>query len=242
MAVSASEFFAYRPRRAVCAALAVLAALGMHSVTAQADSVLSLITDKNGNPVPDGVVYAVPLDAAVPAAKASEPISISQENYLFLPYISVVRSGTQVRFLNRDPHDHHIKSFSPAKAIDVRVASKKDDSALVTFDKTGEVALVCCFHDWMRGFVFVVDTPYFAKTDKTGNALLAFLPAGKYEIKAWVPKMIGEPLSQTVQLSASDAISSKFQLNFVPAAPPKPVLPSKKKSDAPAASSPSYHY
>ncbi len=236
MAISFSDVFASTPRYALLAAT-----LSVCALSAQAGSVLSLIVDKNGNPVADGVVYAVPLDAPAPAAKASEPVSIAQEHYLFLPYVSVVRSGTQVRFVNRDPHDHHIKSFSPAKAIDVRVASKKDDVAQVLLDKAGEIALVCYFHDWMRGFVYVVDTPYFAKTDKTGNALLASLPAGKYEIKAWVPKMLGEPLSQTVQLTATEAVSSKFQLTFVPAAPPKAVLPSKKKSDA-SASSPSYHY
>ncbi|MBI3230211.1 MAG: methylamine utilization protein [Burkholderiales bacterium] len=201
------------------------------SLSAHAGSLLGLITDKNGNPVADGVLYAIPLDTPPPAAKAAETLSISQENYLFLPYVTVIRSGSSVRFFNRDPHDHHIKSFSPAKAIDLRVNSKKEDVPQVLFDKTGEVALVCYFHDWMRGFISVVDTPYFAKTDKTGNALLNSLPPGKYEVKAWVPKMIGEPLSQTVQLAATDAVSSKFQLSFVPVAPPKPVTP-KKKSES----------
>lgn len=205
---------------------------------AYAGSILGLISDKNGNPVADGVIFAKPLDTPVPAIKPGEPISIGQEHYLFLPYVSVVRVGTSARFYNRDPHDHHIKSFSPAKAIDIRINNKKDDSTQVLFDKAGEVALVCYFHDWMRGFVYAVDTPYFAKTDKTGNALLGSLPAGKYEVKAWVPKMIGEPLSQVVHITQNDALSTKFQLTFVPSAPPKPVLP-KKKSDS-SATTPSY--
>ena len=204
----------------------------------QAATILGVIADKLGNPVADGVIYATPLDAPTPAAKASdlETINIGQENYLFLPYVSVVRAGSSGRFSNRDPHDHHIKSFSPAKSIDLRLANKKDDVTNIVFDKTGEIALVCYFHDWMRGFVYVVDTPYFAKTDKLGNAFLNGLPAGKYEVRAWVPKMLSDPLLQTVQVTATDGNAVKFQLNFVPAAAPRPVLP-KKKSETPAASS-----
>lgn len=230
MLLSASGVFANHPHRALLALAS--AAICISSAPVYAGSVLGLISDKNGNPVADGVIFAKPLDTPVPANKPGETIAIGQEHYLFLPYVSVVRSGTTVRFYNRDPHDHHIKSFSPAKAIDIRVNSKKEDPTQVLFDKAGEVALVCYFHDWMRGFVYVVDTPYFAKTDKTGNALLASLPAGKYEISAWVPKMIGEPMSQIVQITQNDALSTKFQLTFVPSAPPKPVLPKKKTESA----------
>ncbi len=37
---------------------------------------------------------------------------------------------------------------------------------------------------WMRGFVHVADTPYFAKSGKGRNALLDNLAAGKYKVKA----------------------------------------------------------
>lgn len=195
---------------------------------AHAGNVSGVVTDKNGQPVMDAVVFAMPLDTPIPAAKAVEPAVVAQENSTFVPYVSVIRTGTSVRFPNRDSHDHHLKSFSPAKTFELRVYSKREEPAPIIFDKAGEVALVCHFHNWMRGFIYVVDTPYFAKTDKAGNAVLANLPAGKYEVKAWAPTMLGSPLSQTVQVAATGTSQVKYQLSYVPKTAP---VPPKAKSE-----------
>ena len=193
----------------------------------QAGQVSGFLTDKNGQPVPDAVLFAPPLSAAVPPFKPTDAIVVAQENSAFSPYVSVMRAGTAVRFPNRDPHDHHLKSFSPAKPFELRVKSKRDEPAAIVFEKVGEVALVCHFHDWMRGYIYVVDTPFFAKTDAAGNAILNALPAGKYEVKAWAPNMFGEPLSQTVQVTADGSSAVKLQFSFVPKAPPSPRKPAR---------------
>jgi plastocyanin len=120
---------------------------------ALAGQVAGFLTDKNGQPVQDAVLFATPLNAVLPPFKAAEAIVVAQENSVFSPYVSVMRAGTSVRFPNRDPHDHHLKSFSPAKTFELRVKSKRDEPAATVFEKTGEVALVCHFHDWMRGYI-----------------------------------------------------------------------------------------
>ena len=209
-----------------------MAAVGlMLAGQAHAGNVSGVVIDKNGQPVMDAVVFATPLDTPVPVAKPVESAVVAQENSAFVPYVSVVRAGTSIRFPNRDSHDHHLKSFSPAKTFELRVYSKRDEPAPIVFDKTGEVALVCYYHNWMRGFIYVVDTPYFAKTDKAGNALLSNLPAGKYEVKAWAPTMLGSPLTQTVQVSApgTATVQVKYQLNYVPKT--APVAPKMKMED-----------
>ena len=55
----------------------------------------------------------------------------------------------------------------------------------VKFDKAGTVILGCNIHDNMLAFIQVVDTPYFAKTNKMGKAILGDLPNGNYSLKAW---------------------------------------------------------
>jgi hypothetical protein len=45
--------------------------------------------------------------------------------------------------------------------------------------------LGCNIHDNMLAFIQVVDTPYFAKTNKLGKAILSDLPNGNYTLKAW---------------------------------------------------------
>lgn len=198
---------------------------------AHAGQVSGFLTDKNGQPMQDAVLFAVPLNAPVAPFKATDAIVVAQENSVFSPYLSVMRVGTAVRFPNRDGHDHHLKSFSPAKTFELRVKAKREEPAPIVFEKTGEVALVCHFHDWMRGYIYVVDTPFFAKTDTAGNANLNALPAGKYEVKAWAPNMFGEPLSQTVQVNADGSTPVKMQFAFVPKAPPSPRKPARPGPD-----------
>lgn len=202
----------------------LLTAIGVlsSSFSAQAGSLVGALTDKNGQPVSHAALYAIPIGVALPEKKADETAVVTQENYAFSPYLTVVRTGTLVRFPNKDKHEHHLKSFSPAKTFELRVNSKKEEPAPILFDKAGDVALVCHFHDWMRGFIYVVDTPYFGKTDASGNATINNLPAGKYEVKAWAPNMFGEPLTQTIQVAGDGASNIKFQFNFVPKAPPAP--------------------
>ena len=199
--------------------------------TAHAGQVSGFLTDKNGQAMQEAVLFATPLNYPVPPFKAIDNIVVAQENSVFSPYLSVMRVGTAVSFPNRDAHDHHLKSFSPDKTFELRVKGKRETPAPIMFEKTGEVALVCHFHDWMRAYIYVVDTPYFSRTDNAGNATLNGLPAGKYEVKAWAPNMFGEPLSETVQVNAEGFAAVKMQFNFVPKAPPSPRKAAKPRPD-----------
>jgi hypothetical protein len=53
----------------------------------------------------------------------------------------------------------------------------------VTFDKPGPVTIHCLLHDWMRAYVYVVDTPWYVVTDRTGLASID-VPDGSYEVVA----------------------------------------------------------
>ncbi len=206
-----------------CAPLAVQAAL-----------VVGYMADRNGQPVQDAVFFATPLDGNLNTGKApAEPVVMTQENYKFEPYVSVLRKDTAVKFGNKDGRDHHVKSFSLTKAFEMRVPGKADAAQTVVFDKVGDVALVCHFHDYMRAYIYVVDTPFFGKTDKAGNVTLDKLPPGKYQVQAWVPNMLAAPFSQVVQVNEAGNTSVRFQLDFVPRPPPIGRTPSKPASSAP---------
>jgi hypothetical protein len=40
----------------------------------------------------------------------------------------------------------------------------------VVFDQPWAVTLGCNIHDWMKAYVYVVDTPYYAVTGPDGTA------------------------------------------------------------------------
>jgi plastocyanin len=205
---------------------------------AQAGLVVGFMADKNGQGVQEAVFYATPLDASAPGAAPTELVVLNQENYQFTPYVAVLRKGTSVKFANRDTRDHHIKSFALTKAFEMRVPGKSDAAQTVLFDKVGDVPMVCHFHDTMRGFIYVIDTPYFSKTDKGGNAILNNLPPGKYQIQAWVPTMVTPPYTQNVTVSENGSVAVRFQLDFVPKPPPAGRAPAKPAASTAYTSAP----
>jgi len=42
-------------------------------------------------------------------------------------------------------------------------------------------------HFWQRGYVFVDDHPYYARTDAQGRFVLPQVPTGNYQVVCWVP-------------------------------------------------------
>ena len=71
------------------------------------------------------------------------------------------------------------------------------------FDKAGVVVLGCNIHDWMIGYVYVSETPFFAKTGTAGTALLADLPAGDYSVRIWQPSLEGSEQSTTQRIAVA---------------------------------------
>ncbi|MEP6939589.1 MAG: methylamine utilization protein [Rudaea sp.] len=156
------------------------------------------LAQRDGSGVADGVVAAYPIGRAVPAAPSAE---IDPRGLSFVGQVVAVRTGTSVRFPNSDNVRHHVYSFSPAKTFELKLYSG-DHASSVVFDKPGGVALGCNIHDWMLGYLYVVDTPYFAKTDRDGVVTLKGLPDGDYELRIWHPRLqaANEYLSERVTL------------------------------------------
>ncbi len=154
----------------------------LSTVSARATTLRVSVTDKTGAPVADAAVYAEAVGAK-PVLKPRKA-KINQVDMEFDPTVNVVQVGTAVSFPNRDSVRHHVYSFSPAKAFELKLYSGQKSKA-VTFDKPGVVALGCNIHDWMVAYVVAVDTPYFGKTDAAGKVTLDGLPPGDYDLKLW---------------------------------------------------------
>lgn len=182
-----------------------------------AGTISAAALSKAGEPMPDVVVYATPSGAKPPPADRVAAETIAQDHLQFMPYVTVVRVGAEIKFPNYDKVDHHVKSFSPAKEFEIK-PSESATAAPILFDKPGIVVTYCLIHEWMRAYVMVVDTPYFGKSDASGVVTLDGLPAGSYEIRAWHPDMgsIKPALLQTVTVGAQGTQTVKFDFDFVP--------------------------
>ena len=139
------------------------------------------VFDTSGAAIENAVVYVEP---EIKGALLIAPAIIEQRGKQFNPLVSVVQTGTDITFPNFDRVRHHVYSFSPAKTFELKLYSGVPAKP-VKFDKAGTVILGCNIHDSMLAFIRVVDTPYFAKTNKMGKAILHDLPNGNYTLKAW---------------------------------------------------------
>ena len=155
---------------------------------AQTVEIAASVTDDQGRPVEDAVVVAVPTDGSVRMPARLREGSVDQVNQEFMPKVTAILVGTPVRFPNHDNVRHHVYSFSPAKRFELPLYTGIPAEPVV-FDKPGVVVLGCNIHDWMIGYVYVSESPYFAKTGKDGKALLAELPLRTYTVRVWHPQL-----------------------------------------------------
>jgi plastocyanin len=157
------------------------------------------VRDTKGAAVSDAVIYAHPLSGGSPAAHPNTRAIIDQVNKEFVPRVSIIQAGTEVFFPNSDNIRHSIYSFSSAKTFTTKLYSGRE-AAPVLFDKTGLVILGCNIHDTMVAWVFIVDTPWFAKSGADGAGTIKALPQGDYTITAAAPSLAGNAKSIAMTL------------------------------------------
>lgn len=160
------------------------------------------------------MLATIALDRAAPAG-ATAPATILQQDFDFVPAVTAIRAGTRVTFPNRDKREHHLKS-SGVQSIEFRIYDAKSTPEPMAFDKTGTTVLFCYLHDWMKAYIHVVDTPFFAKTERTGVAVLEDLPEGRYRVVAWHPDLAGESPAETVTVSARGTTPLNYAFQFKP--------------------------
>ena len=170
----------------------------------------ALVKDSDGKPVEDAVVVAMPLEAKNFAKNRVKNQIIDQIDKEFLPYVLPVYVNTQVFFPNKDNIRHQVYSFSPPKRFELPLYAGTP-AAPVIFDKPGVVVLGCNIHDWMLGYVYVSDSPFFAKTSVDGKGVIEDLPAGEYDVRVWHPQLIAKEDSTVHRLRFSDTSQEKFE-------------------------------
>ena len=164
-----------------------------------------------GKNLDEAVVSATPTGGGSPPAKPGVKQIMMQQSQQFSPFVLPVQIGTTVEFPNHDPFRHHVYSFSPAKVFELKLYGG-GESQQVTFEKEGAVAIGCNIHDNMLAYIYIVGTPYFAKTANGAGAIT--LPAGNYVVKVWHPNQRGAAVAQTVDVLADGSKEITFDVDL----------------------------
>jgi plastocyanin len=174
----------------------------------------AVVKNERGEPVAEAVVVAVP-DVPAPKPARAKPEQVEQIDQEFVPRVKAVLVGSAVSFPNRDGVRHHVYSFSAAKRFDLPLYVGTPANPVI-FDSPGVVTIGCNIHDWMVGYIYVAESPYYATTDAKGIARLSGLPGGAYTVRAWHPQLASPEATTRRRMELAEAGRLEWVLALKP--------------------------
>ena len=121
------------------------------------------------------------------AAVAAKTVQLDQKGMVFLPRILPIAKGWTIEFLNSDPVAHNVYTIDGEK-YDLGTWPQGQKKKY-TFTRSGVYRQLCKVHDDMIAYVVVLDTPWFAVSDKEGKLSLSGLAPGAYTFGVWHEKL-----------------------------------------------------
>ncbi len=164
------------------------------------------LLDPQGKPLAGAVVS---LQGEAGQGSATPTANMDQVKQEFVPHVLAVHTGTNIKFPNSDNIRHQVYSFSAPKRFELRLYEGTPTNPLL-FDKPGVVVLGCNIHDWMLGYIYVTDDPWFAVSGADGSISLD-VPPGHYQVTLWHPQL---PDMQAITGGAIDVAASGLQRSW----------------------------
>ena len=168
---------------------------------------------------PPAVVWLKPVQPDFPTPPAPrERYTLMQKGRMFQPHVLVVPVGSIVQFPNADPFFHNVFSLFDGKRFDLglyEAGSTKE----VSFSREGISYIFCNIHPEMSAVVLALSTPYHAIVDAAGNFELHGIPAGDYELHAWVEgltQLALDRLTRHVHVSSKTTDLGSLDLAEIP--------------------------
>ncbi len=133
-----------------------------------------------------------------------EPAVLDQSGCKYHPHVLGVMAGQTVEIKNDDQTTHNIHP-TPKDNREWNESQPPSSPAIEKNFAREEIMLPvkCNQHPWMKMYINVVKSPFYAVTDKSGKYEIKGLPPGDYTI-AFVQEKLGEQ-DQKVTVAAKDS-------------------------------------
>jgi hypothetical protein len=168
------------------------------------------LVGKNGA-LQNVVVYLK--DVSAGKAPPTDTISLLNSHCMFNPRVQAAYVGQQIRIGNDDPvlHNTHPRNAENNVTIYNIALPSKGFSVTKPLPTRPELIKVQCdVHEWMLGWIWDFDNPYFATTGDDGHFTIKDVPPGTYTLVAW-HEAAGEK-STPVTVAAGQTVTADFQL------------------------------
>ncbi|HUO24645.1 MAG TPA: carboxypeptidase regulatory-like domain-containing protein [Candidatus Aquilonibacter sp.] len=136
-------------------------------------------------------------------AVPTEPVMLDQQGCKYHPHVLGVMAGQTIEIRNDDQTTHNIHP-TPKDNREWNESQPPASAALEKNFAREEIMLPvkCNQHPWMKMYINVVKSPFFAVTDASGKYEIKGLPPGDYTI-AFVQEKLGEQ-DQKVTVAAKE--------------------------------------
>ncbi len=173
-----------------------------------------IVVDDQGN-VSEAVVSLADVDEGKGFSRADSRIKVNQHGCRFRPHVQAFPAGTTVKLVNSDPVAHNVNATKGGGTLFNILQPHEGMSATYRFDESGVVTLKCNVHDWMSGYLHVMEHPYYQVTGTDGAFRLKRVPPGKYSLRVW-QEHLGER-SMAVVVEAGKTTELNIELTAAPA-------------------------
>ena len=133
-----------------------------------------------------------------------DPVVLDQSGCKYHPHVLGVITGQTVQIKNDDQTTHNIHP-TPKDNREWNESQPPSSPAIEKNFAREEIMLPvkCNQHPWMKMYINVVKSPFYAVTDKSGKYQIKGLPPGDYTI-AFVHEKLGEQ-DQKITVAAKDS-------------------------------------
>ncbi|MBI2816416.1 MAG: hypothetical protein HYX72_05725 [Acidobacteria bacterium] len=145
---------------------------------------------------------------------AAQKFRLIQQRKRFEPHVIAVPVGAVVEFPNHDPFFHNVFSLFEGKRFDLGLY-EAGTTHTVRFDRPGISYIFCNIHPEMSAVVVVLNTPYYAVSNRAGEVTISNVPAGRYMVGVWHEGSSQESLKEVareITVSASGGSLGSIRL------------------------------
>jgi hypothetical protein len=130
------------------------------------------------------------------------------------PLVSIMRNDWPLTVVNQDPILHGVQVYQketghrvlgfPLPPVSGRIAG-----GYMHLREGKRIAqIICPMHEYMQTWGWVVDNPYYARTNRDGRFVIDDIPPGTYRVTAWHPHMA--PIERVITVPADGAVALDF--------------------------------
>lgn len=146
---------------------------------------------------------------------------IDQIGCTYVPHVMGVVTGQELTILNGDSTLHNVKftgANNPASNDGMPQKGMKltKKYTKVETPASGKPNFACDVHPWMSAYLFVLDHPFFAVTQKDGSFEIKGLPAGEYEVTFWHEFSAFKPDNATVKVKVEAGKAAEANATYAP--------------------------